>query len=240
MTFQADEVRELNVAYEIPMAVALVDTRKDQGIEIRRISYSKKWYSELEMAIAEGLDYVTETGQSWAGPIEHAKFEVHVREFERYLADRCIVETKEPKADHERGKTYFDWHIKNRLIHRAVGPDGWKEKDGVLTWDFTNYRPEEGIGVGYTLTILPKTPESVPSFVKSVLGDKPSKEDLNALREIYLAWWGISPKSESVRRFVSNQRWYVSKDGMTADKLTAEQKAVIAALERCSTANNGK
>ena len=112
----------------------------------------------------------------------------------------------------------------------------------MVTWEFRNYRPGNAIGVVYTLSILPKKPEAVPSFAKLLLGNRPSQEDLSDLGEIYLAWWGIAPKSKSVRQFVSNQRWYTPKDGMTADKLTAEQRAVVAALEQCSAdvGNNKK
>ena len=56
------------------------------------IKYAKRWYSRLTTAIFEGFDYVTVTGQSWAGPIEHAKFELHVAGFDRYLANRFIIE----------------------------------------------------------------------------------------------------------------------------------------------------
>jgi hypothetical protein len=50
-----------------------------------------------------------------------------------------------------------------------------------------------------------------------------------------LAWWGIPPKTKSVREFVSNQQWYMPKDGMTVEKLTGEQKAVISAIEQQPT-----
>jgi hypothetical protein len=129
----------------------------------------------------------------------------------------------------------FDWRVKDCLIHRQVGPKGWREKDGHITWEFKNYRPKQPITVCYFLSVFPKTPEKIPSFVKSVLGDKPTKEDLGDMREIYLAWWGIPPKSKSVQTFVSNQCWYSPKDGMTPDRLTAEQKAVISAIEKYPT-----
>lgn len=124
----------------------------------------------------------------------------------------------------------FDWHVKNRLICRHIEPNGWKEADGTITWEFKNYRPEAPIRVGYLLTLFPKKPEDVPSFIEMLLGNKPSKEDLGDLREIYLAWFGIPPKSKSVGQFVAYQRWYAPKEGMTEDKLTAEQKAVVAAI----------
>jgi hypothetical protein len=229
MSFQSDEVRELSVAYEIPMAMGLGDTKRDWSAPD-----AKEWHSKLNGAIIESLDYVTVTGQSWAGPIDHATFEVNVGEFEQYLAERWIIEGLDWRSQPSDPEV-MNWHIKDRLIHRQIGPDGWKEKDGVISWEFKNYRPKDGIGVIYRLTIFPKTPNEVPSFVKFVLGDKPSKENLSDLREIYLAWWGIAPKSKSVRQFVSNQRWYAPKDGMTADKLTAEQKAVVSAIERVAS-----
>jgi hypothetical protein len=227
----------------------------------------------LEPVVYEGFEYVTETGRSWAGPIEHATFEVDVRGFEQYLDGRFIIETPEltaeerkawegaaaaaaaamDEADRERffrqQNRQFDWRVKQREIRREVKPDGWKDeikpdgwegKEGVLTWDFKNYRPKDPIVVNYYLTLFPKKAEDVPSFVKSMIGEKPSAEDLGDLREIYLAWWGIVPKSDSVRKFVSNQRWYSPKESMTAAKLTAEQKAVASALERHPAAEKAK
>lgn len=307
MTFQADEVRELNVAYEMPTAIGLGDTTKDSDDIVRRTQELllppaggraagseggrrdvpksasdsrhdvKDWYPILTSNIFEGLEYVTVTGQSWAGPIESAKFELNVKGFEQYLNERYVIErppyTAEQLAEIEKEKKEtvarienaiksgelkgspselrdllndaaqeprFDWHIKDRLIYRQVLPAGWKEADGVITWEFKNYHPKDAIQVAYLLTVFPRRPEAVPSFVNLVLGSKPSKEDLADLREVYLAWWGISPKRESARLFVSSQRWYAPKNGMTADKLTPEQKAVVSALERCSAANHGK
>lgn len=268
MTFKGDEVCNLNVAYEIPMAMALSTTEKKDW----KIKYAKPWYPRLVTDIVEDFEYVTVTGQSWAGPIESAKFRLNVAGFERYLNDRFIFEKPSLAAEEraaaekaakeratalekliEESKTkdrsqklrdllsnnawgsLFDWRIKDRLIRRDIAPDGWKEKDGAIVWEFNNYRPKDAIQVGYSLTILPKNPEDIPSFVKLLLDNKPSKEDLSDLREIYLAWWGIAPKSESVRRFVSNQRWYRPKGDMTAEKLTVEQKAVISAIERYSS-----
>jgi hypothetical protein len=266
MSFQGDEVCKLNIAYEIPMAMGLSSMDDDWDAH-----YPKAWYSRLTPCIYEGFDYVTVTGQSWAGPIHNAKFNLHIAGFEQYLASRCIIEervlTAEERAAIEKTnkenaarieeeikngeikgnpaefrdllsndawKSLLDWHIKDCMIRRQVGPDGWQEKDGLITWEFKNYRPKEPIRVSYFLSILPKTPNGVPSFVRLVLGNKPSKEDLSDLREIFLAWWGIAPKSESVLQFVSKQRWYSPKDGMKADKLTTEKKAVISAIEQYS------
>ncbi len=266
MTFQGDETRTLNVAYEIPMTAVLYCTEKESDIK-----YAKTWYERLTPCIYEGIEYVTVTGQSWAGPIGTAKFNVHVGGFEQYLATRYIIERPEftakeqldlEKSQKERATRLrqeikearkdkpplsdteldaliddllhypVDFHIKNCLIHRKVSLKEWQEKDGVIRWEFKNYRPQESLDIAYVLVILPKTPEGVPMFIKWVLGEKPKQEDLNDLREIYLAWWGIAPQSKTVREFVSNQHWYSPKDGMTMEKLTAEQKVVISAIEQ--------
>jgi hypothetical protein len=264
MSFAANETRTVNVAYEIPMAMAAGDTTKDSAVR-----YAKPWYQRLTICIYEGLEYVTVTGQSWAGPIHKAKFTVEAAGFERYLADRCIIEgrspTREELAEAKNGykeeaaqleesirngdadgdpatlRTYlknstwlnlFDWHVKDCLIYRQVSPKDWREKDGQIVWEFKDYRPKEPIAISYFLTVLPKTAERVPSFIESLFDDSPTGDDLSDLREIYLAWWGVPPKSKSVREFVSDQRWYSPKDGMTPDKLTAEEKAVVAAIER--------
>ncbi len=271
MSFQTGETRTLNVAYEIPMSVGRSRTDKSGILETH---YSKDWYYALTPCVGESFEYVTITGQSWAGPIKNAKFNLYVEGFEQYLANRFIVErpplTKEERAALEKAakeeaeevrkslkeeskdkppisgaeldamvgaemrRARFDWHVKDCLIHREIGPPGWRGKDGMVSWDFKNYHPKESLQVTYRLTLLPKTPEGVPSLIKQVLGSKPTKEDLSDLREIYLAWWGVRPNSKAVREFVSNQYWYSPKTGMTAEKLTAEQKAVISAIERYS------
>jgi hypothetical protein len=283
MSFEGDEVRTLHVAYEIPMATGLSNT-DNKWPEVR---YAKAWYwSTLTPCLYEGVDYVTVTGQSWAGPIRNATFRLNVSGFEQYLRNRFLLEQSAlareklaafQKADREyettmrksikgrveeanslakkegrsgppvseselealldeemRTRRFDYWHIRDRLIYRQTGPDGWKEKDGTITWEFKDYQPREPIRVSYFLTTLPKTPDGIPSFVKAVLGKTPSRGDLSDLREIYLAWWGIVPKSKSVREFVSNQVWYSPKSDMTVDKLTAEQKAVVSAIEKCS------
>ena len=119
MAFQGDEVRELNVAYEIPAAMALNTTEKDWEIK-----YAKRWYSRLTTAIFEGFDYVTVTGQSWAGPIEHAKFELRVAGFDRYLANRFIIERPGRTAEeriaiekkNQEHAARIEWAIKNGKI----------------------------------------------------------------------------------------------------------------------------
>jgi hypothetical protein len=242
MTLQGDEVRELHVAYERPMRISPMPSIK-RNLEANPEQENKpshdgrkSWYSYFETNLGEWFWYVTETGRSWAGPIEHAKFEVYVGAFERYLDQRDVGKDQEKPKSKELMQSNRSLEVRtgDMLVHREILPGGWKEKDRVITWEYKDYRPSKGITIGYSLYVLPKTPEAVPKFVGSVLGDKPSKEDLGDLREIYMAWWGIAPKSKSVRQLVSNLRWYTPKDGMTADKLTAEQKAVVAALERCA------
>ena len=244
MTLQGNEVRELRAAYEMPMFISPMPSVKknpevnaEEGKKKLPPDGRKSWYSLFETNIGEWFWYVTETGRSWAGPIEHAKFEVYVGGFERYLDQREVGKDQErPEAkEFMQGVRSLELRTGDTLIHREILPDGWKEKNGVITWEFKNYRPGKGITIGYNLYVLPKTPKAVPKFVEFLLGDKPSKEDLSDLREIYLAWWGIQPSSKSVRHLVSNLRWYSPKDGMTADKLTTEQKAVVAALEQYST-----
>ena len=66
MTFQGNETRELRVAYEIPMAMALASTAKSSDPADQR-NY-KIWFMTVEAAMTEWFEYVTVTGQSWAGP----------------------------------------------------------------------------------------------------------------------------------------------------------------------------
>ena len=217
------------------MAMALASTAKNLPLTARE-KY-KPWYMAMEMAITEWFEYVTVTGRSWAGPIEHATFEVNLGGFEEYLAHREIIEASPPSpADVENAKArgVFNWILKDRMIHRQISPDGWKEKDGIIRWEFKNYRPKDAISVRYVLTILPKKADDVSSFVATVFDDKPSAENVRDLREIFLATWGIAPEHEAIRQFAANQVWYKPKGGLTVDKLEAEQRAVLSAIDRCS------
>ncbi len=233
MTFQANETRELRVAYEIPMAMGLATTANSPQAAVRE--KGKAWFTTLESAMGEGLEYITVTGQSWAGPIENATFEVYVGGFEKYLAQRGFLDALPPSiaADDKKAGSRSSWNIKSGLVHRQIDPAGWKEKDGVLRWEFKNYRPKDAISVSYIQTFLPSKAEDMSLFA-GVLGDKPSAEDFRDLREILLASWGIVPEHEAIRRFAAAQVWYKPKSGLTVEKLDAQQKAALSALEACS------
>ena len=179
MTFEPDEVRELRVAYEIPMGMALNEAVKDA-----RLSESEKrseWYWAPESAFAEGFDYVTATGQSWSGPIEEATFEVSIGQFERYLHQRRVAER--PDSESAKGTKYKvipqgEWRLKDFLVYRRITPAGWKETDGTLTWKFKDYRPKEPISISYWITGIPRTPEGAKTLVDYALGDNPRADKL--------------------------------------------------------------
>ena len=203
MTFQANETRQLRVAYEIPMAMGLAMTVSSPQAAVSE--KGKAWFTTLQSAMGEGLEDITVTGQSWAGPIESRRRSRSTLGDSRSTWPSVAFSTRPESslADRKEDKPPPIWNIKSGLVHRQIDPAGWKEKDGVLRWEFRNYRPKDAISVSYIQTFLPKKAEDMSVFVAAVLGDKPGAEDLRDLREILLASWGIAPEHEAIRRLRS-------------------------------------
>ena len=83
MTFAAGETKTLHVGYILPMSFAGGTTRKlDDPEKILNPQYEKPWHARIEGCMVVFFSYITETGQSWAGPIEKATFRVRNTVFE--------------------------------------------------------------------------------------------------------------------------------------------------------------
>jgi hypothetical protein len=248
MTLAPQESRTLRVAYVMPMYWELATMYAD----LTKMTKDKLWLVlKLPFGIEEGLSYVTETGNSWAGPIEDAEFEVRLSGFEQYLKKRPISEasipfsrfamntasTNDKSADKSttakvKENAQDTLPITECHIHRKITPDGWQEKDGVIRWHYKNFRPKDEIEIKYISAPLPKNPDDLPGFTRYLFDGKGTKEDWGELRELFLALWGIKPKSELILQFVSAQKWYSPEKDMTAEKLSADQKAFLAEFDR--------
>jgi hypothetical protein len=260
MDFQAGETRELRVAYEMPISMSLASGAKEEHGQ----KYAKHWYGNLEAGLVESFGYVTETGRSWAGPVEKAEIHVYLGGFEKYLSARRVVENPEASEEHPDGKGsrqgFLDSYCKDWLMHRQIEPKGWTEKDGTVTWQFKGSVPEGPVAVSYLLVGVPQSVDGLRALVQSTLVAKPAApgpkadnpfadaeakeaveisasklaDNLADLREILLASWGIAPHREPVRAFAANQVWYAPKSGATEQGLTPQQKRVLSELDRLS------
>jgi hypothetical protein len=238
MTFAPGESKTLHVAYVMPMYLLAARSFKSLD-EMVKISKDKPWLMKLANEIGEGLLYVTETGNSWAGPIEDAEFEIRLSGFEQYLNNRPLDESNtdnDKKSDDNAAESKKNAKTprltKDIYLHREIHPNGWKEKDGVIHWHYKNFRPKDDIDVAYYLMFLPKNPDDLPTFTDYIFDGKGTKEDWSELREVFLALWGIEPKSKTIREFAPKQMWYSPKKDMTAEKLSADQKAFLAEFDR--------
>jgi hypothetical protein len=214
MAFAPRETRDLAVAYEMPISMGLGSTATARGEQ------AKPWYANVEFALVENFRYVTRTGRSWAGKVEKATFKVALPGFEAYVRERGFFEDEESKrmaALPERPRVF-----------RRIEPSGWREEEHLIKWEFEGEVPEGPLAVAFYVTVLPTVPGDVPAFVKTVLGEKPSAEDLADLREIVLATYGVAPATARVREFVSRQVWYEERKDA---KLSPDERAIVEALE---------
>jgi hypothetical protein len=94
MEFAAGETKTLHVGYILPMSFAAYTARKVEAPErmLYPPHYEKAWHARIEACMVLYFSYVTETGQSWVGPIEKATFRVenavfegHLRKFPEYV-----------------------------------------------------------------------------------------------------------------------------------------------------------
>jgi hypothetical protein len=238
MEFDAGETKVLHVAYEIPMSKALFVTCKPELVENGECFHHKKpWHASIEMAFIERFLYVTETGTSWAGPIEKATFRIETAGLESCLEQRPLFppdfEPPEPQADAPDWQEPFTVPVRTGPVYRVILPDGGKydADKGMMTWEYTNYKPGNVISCVYYVVALPRKANDCDYWVRHVLGRRPTKADLKEMREIAAAYYGIAPQSDSAKEFVERQIWYHPKEGLQEAGLTTEQKEVLARLD---------
>ena len=230
MKLAAGEKCQLLVAYSMPMSMGLdsTDKRDSMADRVKRPA-GKEWYGAFGGGLMEGFGYVTETGLSWAGPVERATFRVQVAGFEKYLQHRGLVDVMPEGKIPERPFNPFS--IRSQIAYREVEPEGWALKGEWLQWEYAPYKPGKEIDVSYYLLPVPRTADDCAGVVKGLLGNEPKKEDLQDLREIVAAYYGVTPKTQRVVDFVKNQRWYHPAAKPEDVRLSEEQKAVLAKLD---------
>ncbi len=235
MTFAPGQVRVLNVAYQLPLAGDWGFGPSDRG--------RGPWNMRVGGGYDQWFRYVTETGNSWAGPIQHATFTVDVGGYEKAMANvplDGLAERQKREETQEQDSILSGTYQGDWLIHRQIKPDGWREQGGVICWDFKDYHPKSPIEVRYALRFIPTTRWAVRAVVNTPPAAGLKREDLEDLRELMLATWGMAPKSESLRKFVASQTWYVPKPDVTIDRLGAGQKAALDEFDRFLRKKQGR
>ena len=233
MAFDPEETKVLHVAYRIGMSQGISSTRKDQETLPR---YEKRWHNVLEVCFIESFSYVTETGKSWAGPIERAKFCVETAGLEYCLKHRPMrdFDLPNPKTAQERWEYATTIPMIGGAFYQSIEPGGgtFDAETGTTTWEYRPYKPGEPLYFTYYFVAIPRTAANCERWVRHVLGENPDKADLAELREIAAAFYGIVPKSASAKKFVEQQIWYHPKDGLQEAKLNEEQKEVLSRLDK--------
>jgi hypothetical protein len=260
MKFEPNETRQLDVSYEMSMSMAATSMSKNEGAETfaaglrpefhfdpsRDASiHSKEWYRKFEEAMVEWFEYVTETGRTWAGKVDRAKFQIDLRPFEEYLQRRGWQEFLHdgPRTVEEAAKWAAQLVGRKVLVHRTITPGGWTTAKGptnveiwigtkgVISWEYKDYRPEKLIRVCYWITSLPDSVGDLRRVIGLTFGKDPAREDLEDMREILLAVWGIAPTRARVKRFVSEQIWYAPQDGRAIANIEGKHREMLDVLD---------
>jgi len=144
MEFAAGETKTLHVGYILPMSVAAGTTRNVDDKEKTQFpaKHEKPWHVRVEACMVVYFSYITETGQSWAGPIEKAAFRVRNNGF-----DHCLRKSPEfvggDPADFPPGMELpdedpnssqpgsmadlgFVLGLKLGTVYPRISPEGWK------------------------------------------------------------------------------------------------------------------
>jgi hypothetical protein len=235
MAFAGAETKVLHVGYQLSMSQALSSTRKDFATSAGLAKHDKRWHAALETCFVEFFQYVTETGKSWAGPVERATFQVETGRLAECIKRRPLLpfDPPDPKPDREEWEYDAHFPLKAGAFYQHIEPDGGKydAKTGVTTWEYRPYRPGAPFALEYFMLAIPPTAADCDCWVRQLLGKKPSKTDLAELREIAAAFYGIAPQSASAKKFVEQQIWYHPKSGLQESQLGGEPRAVLKRLD---------
>ena len=272
MEFASNETRTLHVGYILPMSVAASTTRKvsHPGKGPHSPQYEKPWHVRTEACMVVFISYITETGQSWAGPIEEATFrfsnnvfEHCLRKFPEYVGGNPADLAPGAKVLDEEFSSAnvepiagggFVFGMKLGAVYPRVLPGGWKpayipdapadgpkpqyEPDGIA-WRFKNYKPGTPLTFAYYLLGFPETVADCDPWVRRVLGKAPTKGEVLELREMVAAFFGVAPKTASVRRLVEQQVWYEPQSKLGESELSQSRKAVLERLRAIADRQNG-
>lgn len=199
MEFDPGERKALFVSYQMPISMALSDTREGRFSGERR-----RWHRAVSGCLLEQFSYVTETGRSWkGGVIESAKFRLHLGDFERYLRARGYVEVEVPE----------DFPVQRPVVHRELSPGGWRETNaGLLELTLEDFVPGPEIVVTHRLLPIPQdradTNRMIGAFREAL-----TAEEVGEFEAFVRAYYGEKVEDPSVQAFLEDQIWYPRPPG---------------------------
>lgn len=235
MAFSANEVKRLRIAYILPIGVAVASTARQEKGSSGNVTptYGRPWYAKLEPCAFGQLTYITETASSWKGPIEDATFRVHTAGMAYWMSRRSdyfLAAVDPPPGSSEPQQLR---RMKIGLTYLQLSPDGWNydAESGYTTLRIRNYKPGTPVRFSWYGTVLPAEAAGCESVVLHLLGKRAKPQDVRALSDIVAAFYGIAPKSDSVRSFVERQVWYHPNSGLQRSELAENQRELLARLD---------
>lgn len=240
MEFLGNEVKDLRVQYQIPMSMSAASTSK-QGFDPGDSEADQAWLSAgVGSSLVEFLGYTTETGSSWAGNVKVANFTVVTKPFEDYLNHRPTIEHQPPDQgdDNDVDDAMYSKLMsqKNRWF-RDIRPAGWRLQQNGISWNYKNFKPKDPIQVRYYLTFIPRNETGVDDWIDGLVkagssdGKKFGASELEIVRQVLLATYGLSPSDPTAQRFVEKQIWYQPRKDFSLAGLSEEQTAIVRKLE---------
>ncbi len=221
LEFKAGETKNVRVSYSMSISMTLASSRKDQSME----PYAQEWLEVFETCLLEFFGYVTETGQSWSGPIDEATFRVYTKGFDDYLLDRPAMEGV---TDEERDEYLEEMPIWRPVVCRIMEPAGWKMTEkGYWELRFENYQAEENLVFQYFILPIPQTVEDARRMLDKGGLDVNRRKDL---ADIIREFNGTKTQNKRINKFIFSQVWH----GRTPLRKIPEK--VISAIET----NGGK
>ena len=245
MEFAPGETRNLRVSYSMPMSMTLGaftrgEDRETLNENMRVAKEAIKalpWLEQQPGALLEFFEYVTATGASWAGSIEHAEFIIHSRQFEEYLAARPPMELsplERAAMVDAQPSALFGPHA-TRFV-REIEPKGYATKtledrpevQRSVRWTHAPFEAGEPIECRYFKSVMPSTPEGAQALFKQLTEEHGA--DAALVRQYISAWMGIEPTDETLRSFCVTQRWYEPVEGRQEADLSATDRSILGAL----------
>jgi len=226
MTFDAQESRELQIDYCVPMSFAGMSSAIDWSRDPREFDDGVSFL--FDGALVVWFVYVTETGSSWSGPIESATFCVRSSPLDARAQREGFAVFGIDRGSHESTvPTYLP-------VQRFAMPQGWKQTADGIEWTFQDLKPGPEFVIRYYTMFFPRDASELQRKLDE-LGTSyqpvATAKTLMQIREALLTTFGMPAKSNAVRRFVENEMWYKPQPDFDLAKLTPEQRAMLAEID---------
>lgn len=227
MKLEPGETRTLHIRYQLPISLTAASSLREPDKDRVSLSQLEK---TLEPAIRVFFAYITETGASWAGPIESARFSVEFKDLKETISNKTFADMFGAPGE-EKDKPAM---LRKPTVFVKTSPDRFNStKNETAQWYSAPYEPGDPIRVDFWLTWIPNHPAHLPFFIEAAYKtSKPPREKLVQLRDVLLCSMGKRAASEKVAQIVERFVWYEPKEGFDEAKLSPSQKKMLRALDR--------